>query len=294
MDDRDWKRVMVGKLTWSFFVLQIPAIGFTKLSFVFFFRRIFLAGGSKTFNIISLSLIILLCVWMTAFFFFFVFVCGTKFFARWGSLRQFRTYCPADIPSEKGLAISDFLTDLFVLVLPIPMVLQLRLDGKRKIAVLFVFGLGFIALVASIVRLAIFIWATSNAAKETKDKSIDSDLLTTRAIYWSMLESGLALIACNLPALSGLVRSSTLKTFVRSIPSRTSLRSGKSNKSNEQHDAPKPQKNGPPRMPGESILSDVSQLGVLPSHNDSINDESYYLEDIRSKSSEGREVKDAV
>lgn len=102
--------------------MQILAMGFIKLSFVFFFRRIFVTGGSNVFRIISMAVISIIVAWMTAFFFWFLFSCGTNFSSRWTTVRTLHAHCPTDIESDLALAISDFLTDVFVLTLPIPMV----------------------------------------------------------------------------------------------------------------------------------------------------------------------------
>ena len=102
--------------------MQILAMGFIKLSFVFFFRRIFITGGSNVFHVISSAVILTITIWMLSFFFWFFFSCGTNFSSRWTTVRTLHTDCPTDIKSDLALAISDFLTDVLVLTLPIPMV----------------------------------------------------------------------------------------------------------------------------------------------------------------------------
>ena len=141
--------------------MQILSMGFTKLSFVFFYRSIFVTGNKIThFATISLGLIVLVILWAGAFFLWFLFSCGSDFAARWTSIRSLHTVCTTDIKSDLALAISDFLTDVMIMALPVPMVsfqsflsgsqcilvigqvLRLHMSTSRKVGVLAVFGLG--------------------------------------------------------------------------------------------------------------------------------------------------------
>jgi len=274
---------LLSRLTYSFFPLQILGMGFTKLSFVTFYRRIFAtgSGASPLFDISSRIVIVILSMWMTAFFFDFVFICGSHFSARWMDEEELSKFCPANHPSELGLAVSDFVTDAMVLLLPIPMVLRLHLRLKQKIGVLFIFSLGFIAMAASIVRLGIFVWIFGLSSALANDPNTDSGFITTRGLYWSMLESGLALIACCLPALSGLIRSPALEPFLRSIPSFGSLSSNRS-RSGARRTAAQRDNEG---RAGTAAADDTKlgerpegrKLGVLPSTKSTL--ESYELED---------------
>ncbi len=111
------------KLEWAFFLMQILSMGFTKLSFVFFFRRIFITGQSRSaFAMTSLVVVAVVMVWATGFFLWFMFSCGSSFTARWTTVRTLHAECPTDIKSDLALAISDFITDVMIMALPIPMV----------------------------------------------------------------------------------------------------------------------------------------------------------------------------
>lgn len=74
------------------------------------------------FAIISLGLIVLVILWATAFFLWFLFSCRNGFAARWTTIQTLHSVCTTDIRSDLALAISDFLTDVMILALPIPMV----------------------------------------------------------------------------------------------------------------------------------------------------------------------------
>ncbi|KAF7932852.1 uncharacterized protein EAE98_004151 [Botrytis deweyae] len=224
-DEQSFSFTTVEKLEWAFFLMQILSMGFTKLSFIFFFRRIFLTGHRSHFSIVSACILMVVVLWCLAFFFWFLLSCGNKFATRWTTINTLHHNCPSDIQSDLALAISDFLTDVMILGLPIPMVLRLQMSTGRKVAVLAVFGLGSIALVASIVRLALFVNITGIASGKIKDPNADNDLLTTRSLFWSMLESGLALVACCLPSLNSLAGLPAFRSMIDSLRSIASLHS---------------------------------------------------------------------
>ena len=50
-------------------------------------------------------------------------------------------------------------------------------------------------------------------------------VLSTRGLYWSFLEAGLALVACNLPSLHALISRTSLASAIRSIRGQLYLRS---------------------------------------------------------------------
>ena len=60
--------------------------------------------------------------WAIAFFFVFVFYCGANVWAEWSTVINLATYCPEGGPYQLGLAISDFLMDVMIMTLPIPLV----------------------------------------------------------------------------------------------------------------------------------------------------------------------------
>ena len=177
--------------------MQILAMGFIKLSFIFFFRRIFVTGGTNVFRTISSIMIVLVIAWMLSFFFWFCFSCGIHFSSRWTTLNSLHQDCSTDVKSDLALAISDFLTDVLVLTLPIPMVsgrsqsttkchsrltgITASYDAKtegccdgcfrtwysvRKITLIIILS-GYLliqhrAMVASIIRLSVFVYVTKS------------------------------------------------------------------------------------------------------------------------------------
>ncbi|OTB02086.1 hypothetical protein M426DRAFT_62894 [Hypoxylon sp. CI-4A] len=91
-------------------------------------------------------------------------------------------------------AIGNIVTDLIVLVLPIPVVWRLNLNRGRKWAVLGIFALGFFTCIVSICRMVFF-------AKVSDDLSYD--LVPVAA--WGEAESASGLICSSLIALGPLI-----------------------------------------------------------------------------------------
>lgn len=106
--------------------MQALALGCIKLSFVFFYRRIFNVRGHQghgtLFNIISMSFIVLISVWMVGFFFAMLFTCPGHPAAYWASMKANPRYCWDTTNFLLAYCFSDLITDLCVLLLPIPSV----------------------------------------------------------------------------------------------------------------------------------------------------------------------------
>lgn len=97
---------------------QSLAFGLVKLSILYFYRRVF---TSRTFNILSTVLIMLVSVWTVGFFFAYMFRCGTKFWALWAlwaPLMYLIEHCYDSKPFFYALGISDVVTDGLILSLP--------------------------------------------------------------------------------------------------------------------------------------------------------------------------------
>jgi hypothetical protein len=61
-------------------------------------------------------------------------------------------------------------------------------------------------------------------------------MLNTNGIYWMLVETGLALIAVNLPLLYGTVRHEGIESVIRSVRSFASIRSLGSHSHSQHHD----------------------------------------------------------
>ncbi|EDN95028.1 predicted protein [Sclerotinia sclerotiorum 1980 UF-70] len=161
-----------------------------------------------------------------------------------------------------------------------------KMSTSRKFAVLAVFGLGAVALVASIIRLALFVNITGIASGKIKDPNADNDLLTTRSLFWSMLESGLALIACCLPSLNYLAGLPPFRSVIDSFRNITSIRS-----SSEHYKMSQGNDNSQLKAEDQSL---ASRKALVPESADSAEIETYAMGDVPKINHGRRAGKDGI
>ena len=106
--------------------MQPSALGCIKLSFIFFYRRIFIVGTNNAiFNIVSLASLILMGVWMLGFFLGTLLICPGHIDAYWSFSMPAYGYCWNYVQLLIFWSIlygSDVVTDVIVLLLPVPSV----------------------------------------------------------------------------------------------------------------------------------------------------------------------------
>ena len=109
---------------WAVELMLVLALGSVKLSFMFFYRRIFRPSDGKHFDRIMFSVVAIVVAWTISFFFAQMFACGIHFDYLWTTLpdRLDHGKCVKTLILQNAFAISDFITDFIVLVFPLPFV----------------------------------------------------------------------------------------------------------------------------------------------------------------------------
>lgn len=107
-------------------------LGCTKASILFFYLRIFATTKRSRTYVLFVSSIILIIMMMIGFFFATLFECGSHISAMWQSAVALETYCPNTDSYDYGFAISDFITDVMILAMPIPLVSTLLETSSRS------------------------------------------------------------------------------------------------------------------------------------------------------------------
>ena len=189
-----------------FQIFQILSLVFVKLSVLFFYRRLFVTGQRSLFDRVTKVLLVVMALWGVAFLVASTSACPSRLSAGLpGSPTDVSAYtCARAGPQLAGPAafiVSDAVTDFVILALPLPMVWRLQVDVRRKLALSGVFLLGGLACLASVLRIVGFaqgMLAANGAAAAPPQAAL---LFATNMVFWSMLESGLALIAACLPTL---------------------------------------------------------------------------------------------
>jgi hypothetical protein len=153
-EQRGLKRLQI---YWNVEWLQCVTLGCTKLSFLFLYYRIF-SQQHRAFNAILFIMIAICAVWATGFFLGAMLTCPGNVSAYWIH-RDRSKYCFNTKPYLSALSWSDMVTDLIILVLPIPMasapntvwrketnvppqLLRLQMTMQKKLAIIGIFMLG--------------------------------------------------------------------------------------------------------------------------------------------------------
>jgi len=204
-------------------ILQLVVLSIIKIAALAFYRRVFCAVRPSPMNTIIWILISITAAWGVAFIGFYAGGCGRNPAAAWQGDLPFLEFCIHLTPQfEKSFAISDFILDTLVLIVPIPSIWKLRMTIGRKIGITGIFMLALIGYGACTARVAtILILAKATFTQ----KAPDIQMADTQAIWFSMLETGFTLIAVNLPSLWSIVSKVSPESIVRSVRSILSLTS---------------------------------------------------------------------
>nr|RBQ86596.1 hypothetical protein FVER53263_13925 [Fusarium verticillioides] len=165
-------------------ILYVTSLWAIKIALVLFYKRL-AAPGTKLQIIYNVTLGLLVIFWATIFFHI-IFQCFPHD-KRWS---QDPNYQCDPKEAEKNYWLTVILnigTDVITISLPITMVMKLQMKTKQKIGVAAIFALGFLVVIASIIR------AYYSKKNET--------MLTCTV---SMIETAVAIIATCLPPLRTL------------------------------------------------------------------------------------------
>ncbi|KAI0812128.1 hypothetical protein GGR55DRAFT_640494 [Xylaria sp. FL0064] len=182
-----------------------------KLTFLFFYRRVFTTRTIRRYFIDSA--IVFITLLNLALLIATVFEC-TPVQREWNPLIPGHCFNPVILPYFSG--ISSSATDIYVLVLPITLLWGLNMNMQRKLRLTAIFSLGILSVASSLVRLA-----------ETPSlrTSPDATWTISNIVVWAALEVNVGII-CScftiLPAFFERHTSSTTKDFLSRLFSSSS------------------------------------------------------------------------
>ncbi|CAI6336764.1 unnamed protein product [Periconia digitata] len=212
--------------------LAPAALSLIKASCLCLYRRHFVVDKTNPRDLRNLFFafsITVISLWGASLTLTYVFACGV----RWEliSAPPWETYGHCIDPMKLGyfFMYSDFVTDVLVVIIPIPFVWRMRLSWRTKCAVLCVFLLGAFTTVCSLLRMLFMLWSFEVGI----DPTLDEGLMTTVADYWFTVEAHVGLLAACLPTLPGLFKGTKLGSSFKSWWSSSTgasrgLKSGKS------------------------------------------------------------------
>ncbi|KAF4628590.1 hypothetical protein G7Y89_g9560 [Cudoniella acicularis] len=206
-----------------FIAFQVFPLCFIKLSILFLYRRIF---QGKIFDAVTKILIGFVIVWTITFFLAFLLQCVPVTIAE---IPGTNNHCINLTPVTEAFGVSGTITDFMILLIPMPNVWKLRMTVRDKLAVSFIFGLGFIVVIASIIRCTVLF---SLGAKISAG-DFDYTHYDGVNLIWEITEACVGIICACLPVMGrymqvlGVVfRMDTLRSLIRryrtSGPSRES------------------------------------------------------------------------
>lgn len=97
-----------------------------------------------------------------------------------------------------AFGIVNMIVDVFILIVPIPLIMRLQMNTRKKISVSGIMLLGSLVCVASIVRIRYLFLLTT---------AVDVSWTLGPAFAWSSLEPSIAMISACLPTFAPLFRS---------------------------------------------------------------------------------------
>ncbi|PQE23630.1 integral membrane protein [Rutstroemia sp. NJR-2017a BVV2] len=199
---------------WAAQILSVLSLTFTKLSVVLLYRRIF---RGELFNKICSGLITIIGCWGISFFFATVFEC---FPIRdvWVTLYGQPRSCYNYLPMFFATAISNFIIDVMILATPMPLIWKLHMPVQQKAAVTGIFLLGAFVCGISIARIYFFVQASRGF-----DNNYDVTYNLAPTIYWTQLESAIAVISACLPTLRPFFTSRSPESIINTWRSKLSL-----------------------------------------------------------------------
>ncbi|KAI1740011.1 hypothetical protein F4680DRAFT_420932 [Xylaria scruposa] len=191
------------KLLYVAEVVYFPAEMFTQLSILAFYRRVFAKSSSITQkgSIIMMVIVVLFGIANTLTI---IFQCTPVPFFWSGWSGETRGSCININLFSWIRAAIEIAVDIAILSLPLRDIAQLQLSWTKKTQVLLVFVLGFIITVVSVVRLQSLI-------QFSKTTNITHD--NAPAVYWSVLECDVFIIAACLPSLRSILSKLTPRWY---------------------------------------------------------------------------------
>ncbi|PSN73842.1 hypothetical protein BS50DRAFT_1473 [Corynespora cassiicola Philippines] len=180
------------KTTLAIEIIYYLVVFSIKLSILFFYLRL---AADKKLKYLTLGTIAVLCT--------FVVICVIVCLAQCIPLHKFWDFtgtvagnCINTTAFFYSTSTFNILTDIWILALPIPTLLRIQRPKHEKVVLVFVFGLGALSCIASIVRLySIRIYT------ESADPFYDSVPIN----LWSMVEINIGIYCASIPALKALV-----------------------------------------------------------------------------------------
>ncbi|KAI9850046.1 MAG: hypothetical protein M1838_006161 [Thelocarpon superellum] len=176
-------------VTQIIYALQFPL---TKVSVLMFYHRVFPIHRVRVFLWVLGTLMVM---WFTGAFFAALFTCNPISYFWDRAIGGAGTCFDTEVYYNFNGGLNVF-TDLILLLLPVPIVLKLKMRRGEKFGILFIFLIGVVTTIASIVRLK-YMWVLVGT---TTDPTWDG----VNLMNWTNVECCFGIICACLPSLRSL------------------------------------------------------------------------------------------
>ncbi|KAL4747118.1 hypothetical protein BDW72DRAFT_23153 [Aspergillus terricola var. indicus] len=190
---------MVSKLNLIFQILFSLSCSLTKLSLLWFCKRLLIVGNKgiySTYNIAMIVGMVVVAVSSALFVLLSIFQCR-PIKAYWDLQPQYPHTCLNDGAIVFSASTINIFTDVLTTILPMPLIWKLKLPTRQRLAVMGIFSLGIIVDVAGAIR-TYYVWKSMIASHDTTWEGWPVLLAAT-------VEINLGLICASAPALRPLV-----------------------------------------------------------------------------------------
>ncbi|KAI5923510.1 hypothetical protein F4810DRAFT_669150 [Camillea tinctor] len=206
------------KLEWSISLILPVALACTKLSFLFFYKRIFSINNAT--DKFLKGLVLFICMWAVAFFLATLLCCKTMAIYIWKPISEM-AQCKFFLDVLMAFCITGFVTDVAIIIIPIPLIWRLKLSTEDKLIASGSFLLGSVTIAAALARLIVSVNFVHGAADPNNDMILDITLY----VYWGMVECSMGVFAACLPTLQLFFRQRAWQRIVNRTRSLLSSRS---------------------------------------------------------------------
>jgi len=211
------KLIALEKMTYASEPIVTIAITLARLSILLFYIRIF-TTSIPAFRVAAYTMCVVNVAWGIAFTFAYLFQCiPVNHF--WTQPQGERTGC-INIAVNYYYAVSTIIIDVLVLTIPWPVVWNLRMARKQKIAISGIFMLGAIVVAASIGKCYAFF-----TIGELLSKDHDVTYHEGPLFYWTVPECCLSVVCACLPTLRPIFHGWSPESLMGSVRSALSLSS---------------------------------------------------------------------
>ncbi|PYH98970.1 hypothetical protein BO71DRAFT_370017 [Aspergillus ellipticus CBS 707.79] len=189
----------VEKYNLAFQICFSMASSITKLSLLWFCKRL-VGTGSKGlywgYNVVLIIAMVIVTICCLLFLFISIFQC-TPIHAFWDLEPTYPYHCVNDGAAVFSASVVNIFTDFLSTVVPMPLIWNLKLPVRQRIAVISIFALGILVNVAGSLR-TVYVWKSMIA-------SYDSTWMGWPILLAASVEINIGLICASAPALRPLV-----------------------------------------------------------------------------------------